>query len=82
MKNTQYQLKRGDSWITCKKAQPTQKGGGGFLYYELSDGTSGLSRRGTWRARPHGTPEDAAAVRKATISDDLATFALVENSNG
>jgi hypothetical protein len=53
-----YQVKSGESWLTCRFAsvQPN-----GWLHYELPDSTNGLARPGTWRVKP--TTKQASKVQ-------------------
>jgi len=48
-KKIRYQIQDGESFINCKRAEPQPSG---WLHYELTDGTNGLKRPGTWRVRP------------------------------
>lgn len=46
-----YQVQNSQKWETCTKAT-TDGMKVGWLHYELSDGTNGLARPGTWRVKP------------------------------
>ena len=48
MKRTKYEVEIGKEWCKCTRATET---GTGWLHYELSDGTIGLKRPGTWRVK-------------------------------
>lgn len=45
-KRIKYEVEIAGMWYKCTKAVET---GEGWLHYELSDGTNGLKRPGTWR---------------------------------
>lgn len=46
-----YEIQDGDTWLTCKIAQPEERFGKQWLRYKLYDDTIGLKRPGTWRIK-------------------------------